>query len=86
MRISAVRCAVAFAAVITAAGSAQAQKQTVKLAFIGPEKYAYAVWPPTDKYVNIHPHCLHLWARLDLTDGRVLPEFSEILPEVGRSI
>jgi len=36
MRISAVRCAVAFAAVITAAGSAQAQKQTVKLAFIGP--------------------------------------------------
>ena len=58
----------------------------VKLAFIGPEKYAYAVWPPTDKYVNIHPHCLHLWARLDLKDGRVLPEFSEILPEVGRSI
>jgi hypothetical protein len=58
----------------------------VKLAFIGAEKYAYAVWPPTDKYVNIHPHCLHLWARLDLTDGRVLPEFSEILPEVGRSI
>jgi hypothetical protein len=57
--------------------------QTVKTDFIGAWRYAYAVWPPVDKYVNIHPHCLHLWARLD---GKpVLPEFSAILEGV-RSI
>lgn len=55
----------------------------VKAAFIG-ERYAYAVFPPADKYVNIHPNCLHLWARLDGTPA--LPEFSEIVPGVGRSI
>ena len=54
-----------------------------KAAFIG-ERYAYSVYPPSDKYVNIHQYCLHLWARLD---GKpALPEFSAILPEVGRSI
>lgn len=62
-----------------------ADMATVKRDFIG-ERYAYAVWPPSDKYVNIHPHCLHLWARWDDGDGRVLPEFSEVLPEIGRSI
>lgn len=56
-----------------------------KHAFIGDDRYAYAIWPPSEKYVNIHPHCLHLWACLE-GDGRMLPEFSEILPEVGRSI
>lgn len=57
---------------------------TVKAAFIG-NRYAYAVFPPAEKYVNIHSHCLHLWVMME-GDGRVLPEFSEILPEVGRSI
>lgn len=46
----------------------------VKEAFIG-DRYAYSVFPPRDKYVNIHGHCLHLWASCE-GDGRVLPEFS----------
>jgi hypothetical protein len=55
----------------------------VRLAFLG-DRYAYAVLPPPEHYVNIHSHCLHLWARLD---GKpALPEFSEILPHIGRSI
>lgn len=58
----------------------------VRRDFIGEDRYAYAIWPPSDKYVNIHQHCLHLWACLDSLDGRMLPEFSEILPEVGRSV
>jgi hypothetical protein len=55
----------------------------VKAAFIG-DRYAYAVFPPAERYVNIHPHCLHLWARLD--GKAALPEFSEILPGIGVSI
>jgi hypothetical protein len=35
-------------------------------------------------YVNIHKHCLHLWAKLD--GGAVLPEFSAVLAGIGRSI
>lgn len=57
----------------------------VKEAFIG-DRYAYAVFPPASLYVNIHPHCLHLWARMS-GDGRVLPEFSAVIDSVsGRSI
>ena len=60
-----------------------ADMMAVKRDFIG-DRYAYSVYPPAEKYVNIHPHCLHLWARLD---GKpVLPEFSEVLPMIGRSI
>ena len=55
----------------------------VKDAFLG-DRYAYAVFPPSDKYVNIHKHCLHLWARAD--GQAVTPEFSSVLPEIGRSI
>jgi hypothetical protein len=58
----------------------------VKLDFIGDTRYAYSVWPPGEKYVNIHQHCLHLWARLDSPDGRVLPEFSVELEGIGRSV
>lgn len=47
----------------------------VKRAFIG-DRYAYAVHPPQSEYVNIHSHCLHLWALVDANLGRVLPEFS----------
>lgn len=57
----------------------------VKHAFIGDDRYAYAVWPPSQYYVNVHAHCLHLWARLE-GDGRVLPEFSAELEGFGRSI
>jgi|KBSSwiStaDraftv2_1062776.scaffolds.fasta_scaffold182936_3 hypothetical protein len=56
----------------------------VKADFIG-ERYAYAVMPPSSQYVNIHAHCLHLWACME-GDGRVLPEFSAVVENVGRSI
>lgn len=46
----------------------------VKQAFIGPDRYAYAVLPPSKQYVNLHAHCLHLWTRVD-GNGQVLPEF-----------
>lgn len=46
----------------------------VKAAFIG-DRYAYAVFPPSEHYVNVHPNCLHLWSLAE-EDGKVLPEFS----------
>ena len=49
----------------------------VKAAFIG-ERYAYAVFPPREYYVNIHSRCLHLWALAE-GDGRALPEFSSVI-------
>ncbi len=55
----------------------------VRGAFIG-DRFAYAVFPTKDRYVNIHPFCLHLWARLDGT--AVLPHFDDVLEGVGRSI
>ncbi len=56
---------------------------SVKTAFLE-DRYAYSIWPPREVYVNIHAHCLHLWAREDGT--RVLPEFSEELEGLGRSV
>jgi len=58
----------------------------VKDAFIGPTRYAYSVWAPASLHVNIHPFCLHLWALIDGPDGQVLPEFSDEVPGLGRSI
>lgn len=58
----------------------------VKHDFIGDDRYAYSIWPPKEHYVNIHAHCLHLWARLDEANGRVLPEFSAELEGIGKSI
>ena len=55
----------------------------VKAAFLG-DRYAYVVFPPESQYVNLHSHCLHLWALAE-NNGRVLPEFSENLAGV-RSI
>ncbi len=57
----------------------------VKRDFIG-DLYAYSVWPPREVYVNIHNHCLHLWALADNSDGRVLPEFRAVLEGIGRSV
>lgn len=57
----------------------------VKREFLG-NRYAYVVHPPAENYVNIHSHCLHLWALVDADNGRVLPEFSDVLEGVGRSI
>ena len=57
----------------------------VKEAFLGNSRYAYSVFPPRQEYVNIHPNCLHLWALVD-GDGRVLPEFSAVIEEIGKGI
>lgn len=62
----------------------QADGVMVKRAFLG-DRYAYAVFPPQENYVNIHAHCLHLWALVDDKDGAVLPEFSDLVNGV-RSI
>jgi hypothetical protein len=52
-----------------------------KRAFFGDAHYAYSVFPPKSKYVNIHGYCLHLWALAE-GDGRVLPEFSGVVAGV----
>ena len=54
----------------------------IKEKFIG-DKYAYMVFPPKDKYVNI-AHVFHLWQRT--VSDMVLPEFSALIPGIGRSI
>jgi hypothetical protein len=56
----------------------------VKETFIGNDRYAYAVLPPKDRYVNLHPNCLHLWARMD--GQPVLPEFDVVIEGIGRTI
>lgn len=46
----------------------------VKEFFLG-NREAYAVAPPRERYVNIHPHVLHLFALLD--GAAVLPDFTQ---------
>ena len=46
----------------------------VKSVFAGDHRYAYQVFPPVDKHVNIHPFVLHLW--VPLTDEPPLPDFT----------
>ena len=55
---------------------------------IGDDKTAYQVFPSLDKYVHAPPtggrtQVLHLWHCLD---GDPLPEFSKVIPGIGRSI
>lgn len=53
----------------------------VKVDFLGPDSYAYTVYPPASEYVNIHEKCLHIYS---LESGeRVLPEFSM---DLGRGL
>lgn len=47
--------------------------KAVKNPFIGKNATALQVLPPEAKYVNVHPHCLHLWTCLD---GEVVPDFT----------
>lgn len=47
--------------------------QLVKREFIGNDKKAIMVFPEQENYVNISPHCLHLWYCKD----NPVPEFSE---------
>jgi hypothetical protein len=46
---------------------------TVKNEFIGKDKVAIQVFPTEDKYVNFHPHVLHLW---HCVDGESIPDFT----------
>lgn len=45
----------------------------VKRVFVGGDTQALQIFPKRERHVNIHPNCLHLWARLDTEDG--LPDF-----------
>lgn len=49
-----------------------------KALFIGESRYAYSVWPPAVKHVNIHQGVLHLFSRLtgEWDDGMSLPDFT----------
>jgi hypothetical protein len=40
---------------------------------IASDRYAYQVLPPISRYVNLHPHVLHLWAVVDGPEP--LPDF-----------
>ena len=44
----------------------------VKMWILGPDKVALQVFPREAEYVNIHPHCLHLWHCLD---AEIVPDF-----------
>lgn len=46
----------------------------VKSTFVGDNRYAYQVFPPALKHINIHSFCLHLWA--PLTGTVPLPDFT----------
>jgi hypothetical protein len=45
----------------------------VKRVFVTDAVQAVQIFPRRERHVNIHPNCLHLWARLDGSDG--LPDF-----------
>jgi hypothetical protein len=45
-----------------------------KETFAGNHRYAYQVFPPADKHVNLHEFCLHLW--VPLTGDAPLPDFT----------
>ncbi|HET8906728.1 MAG TPA: hypothetical protein VFN11_07165 [Ktedonobacterales bacterium] len=49
----------------------------VKVTCCGQRREAYIVLPPTDRYVNDHPHVLHTRC---MVDGPVLPDFHGIGP------
>lgn len=56
--------------------------RAVKEAFCSSSREAYMVLPPESRYVNDHPHVLHLWCPVE---GAVLPDFRRFGPRVGKS-
>lgn len=44
----------------------------VKNVFIGPQRKAVLVLPPAAEHYSLHPHCLHLYCKID---GDPLPDF-----------
>ncbi len=47
-----------------------------KEVFLGLEAHAVQVLPPRSQHVNIMPHCLHLFSRMDGTPS--LPDFRQV--------
>jgi hypothetical protein len=45
-----------------------------KATFAGEARYAYQVFPPAEKHINIHAFTLHLW--VPLTGEPPLPDFT----------
>jgi hypothetical protein len=44
--------------------------------WLGPKAHAVQVLSNDDEHINIHPFCLHLWARVD--GARCLPDFRHV--------
>jgi hypothetical protein len=44
---------------------------SVKKLFMG-NRFAIQILPPEEHYLNLHQHCLHLWARVD--DEPIIPD------------
>lgn len=40
-------------------------------------RYAYQVFAPASRHVNLRKFALHLWGRVDDSDGLVLPDFGK---------
>lgn len=57
----------------------------VRRVFIGEERECYMVYPPKERYVNLHPSVLHLYSCLDQPDG-VLPHFEGTLNIAGTEV
>lgn len=55
-----------------------ADTQRIRKLFLGEQHWTYAIYPPADQYVNVHPRTLHLWCCLD---GPVTPDFSTMVGE-----
>ncbi len=45
----------------------------IKEGVFGDDREAYQIFPKSSRHINIHPHALHLWGRVD--GKRVLPDF-----------
>lgn len=58
-----------------------AELSKVKDEFIGEDREAYQVLAARSDHVNIHPHCLHLWAPLD--GKRCVANLRDLELEVG---
>jgi len=48
----------------------------IKNLFWGTEDCVMQLHPPQSAYVNVHPHCLHLWRP---NDGREIPQPPRVL-------
>lgn len=55
--------------------------QTMRVLFVGEHRECYMIFPPKERYVNIHVACLHLWCCLDAEKG-ALPQFDGVIDGV----